>query len=334
MLKELFYCLSDVVNSEHFAKECARLSAGILVSLSMSKDVSIALLRQHEILLHILPWIDMKGLCDDAKHEEAVRNAAISVLNNNIQQMIDEDIAILKSQNVYDRLKKALTTSIDQNIPTRTFANNILQWYERKEAERVEKEHRKALVGGRWVAPMECTLLRLKIPIELRRMIKRYLYSPLNDVLLSSSVKTWQFADPLNVYRLYGHISEWNTSKITTMWQLFHRTNFTTTSSTDSNFNEDIELWDVSNVKSMRGMFDGAKSFNKPLNGWCVDKVESMAMMFQGATCFNQPLDAWNVRYVKTFENMFTGAHAFNQPLHMWENSIGKDADKLGIMSG
>ncbi len=78
----------------------------------------------------------------------------------------------------------------------------------------------------------------------------------------------------------------------------------------------EISNWDTSRVTSMRGMFKDARSFNQPLNNWNVSKVKNMGWMFRGARSFNQPLNDWDVSNVLTMYRMFADAHSFNQPLH------------------
>jgi hypothetical protein len=41
-------------------------------------------------------------------------------------------------------------------------------------------------------------------------------------------------------------------------------------------FNENINVWDVSNVENMEGMFEGCFKFNKPLDKWNVSKVKNI----------------------------------------------------------
>ena len=53
----------------------------------------------------------------------------------------------------------------------------------------------------------------------------------------------------------------------------------------------EINNWDVSNVSSMWGMFNGATSFNQSLDNWNVSNVKNMECMFEDATSFNQPLN-------------------------------------------
>jgi surface protein len=43
-------------------------------------------------------------------------------------------------------------------------------------------------------------------------------------------------------------------------------------------------------------MFYNASAFNQPLDSWDVSNVRSIRGMFEQAYAFNQPLDAWNVK--------------------------------------
>jgi len=83
----------------------------------------------------------------------------------------------------------------------------------------------------------------------------------------------------------YGEISNWDTSRVTSMYRMFYEAEF---------FNQPLNDWKVSNVTNMWGMFFKASSFNQPLNNWNVSNVIYMnsAFMFRDATAFNQPLHA------------------------------------------
>ncbi len=72
-----------------------------------------------------------------------------------------------------------------------------------------------------------------------------------------------------------------------------------------ADFNDDIGGWDVSNVKNMNWMFNGATSFNQPLEKWDVSKVEDMEGTFHGTRAFNQLLDKWDVSSFATSTRMF-----------------------------
>lgn len=86
----------------------------------------------------------------------------------------------------------------------------------------------------------------------------------------------------------------------------------------EKSFNQPIGNWDVSNVKTMFGMFRSS-NFNQDISKWNVSRVENMNQMFLGSF-FNQPLNAWNVGNVIIMDNMFFGS-SFNQPIGKWDVS-------------
>ena len=55
---------------------------------------------------------------------------------------------------------------------------------------------------------------------------------------------------------------------------------------TESDFNQPIGDWDVSNVKDMNGMFYNAKSFNQPIGDWVISHKTDCDNMFYGAKSF------------------------------------------------
>eukprot|EP00978_Attheya_sp_CCMP212_P042517 scaffold260406_cov31-Attheya_sp.AAC.1 len=61
-------------------------------------------------------------------------------------------------------------------------------------------------------------------------------------------------------------------------------------------FNQDLSLWNVSSVTSMKYMFFGATAFNQNLSSWNLSSVTKMYYMFYQATAFNQDLCDWAMR--------------------------------------
>ena len=110
-------------------------------------------------------------------------------------------------------------------------------------------------------------------------------------------------------------ISAWDTSSVTRMDYMFYYTYAWTSHSATS-----IGDWDVSNVRSMVGMFR-ASSFNQDISGWNVGAVTSMVQMFHSATSFNQDISDWSVDNVVDMSNMFYYASAFNQDISAWDTS-------------
>lgn len=61
-------------------------------------------------------------------------------------------------------------------------------------------------------------------------------------------------------------------------------------------FNQDISLWDTSNIISMNYTFAGCWKFNQPLGRWNVSNVKSMvSMLYKGYSLFRQNLNSWCV---------------------------------------
>ncbi len=91
-------------------------------------------------------------------------------------------------------------------------------------------------------------------------------------------------------------IGNWNTSRVTSMQNMFSL----------KNYNQDITTWDTSNVTIMRAMFRANSTFNQNISTWDVSKVTdfgggaSFDAMFSQATSFNQNLGSWNLRSAGT----------------------------------
>ncbi len=121
-----------------------------------------------------------------------------------------------------------------------------------------------------------------------------------ND-LLRVAVNAWN-DNSTTAKGTYGNISEWDTSNITDMRDLFDGM---------SNFNDDISKWDVQNVTSMEGMFRGADKFNGIIQDWDTSNVTSMKEMFLNATKFNGLISNWDTGKVTTMARMFAAGPDF-----------------------
>ncbi len=124
-----------------------------------------------------------------------------------------------------------------------------------------------------------------------------------------------------NCYNLdsINNINKWDMHNVKHLNNMFFSANI---------FNQSIENWNTSNVEDMRSMFSDAYLFNQPLNNWDVSHVIYMGNMFANATAFNKPLNKWNTGNVIDMKLMFTNAGAFNQSLNNW------DVSKVENMTG
>ena len=61
-----------------------------------------------------------------------------------------------------------------------------------------------------------------------------------------------------------------------------------------STFNQDISMWDTSNVTDMSYMFNHAIAFNQDISNWCVSNITSFPYGFDdGATNWTLPRPVW-----------------------------------------
>ena len=86
----------------------------------------------------------------------------------------------------------------------------------------------------------------------------------------------------------------------------------------NSTFNGDISGWDVSNVKSMRWMFENS-TFNGDISKWDVSGVDDMGWMFQNSR-FNGDISKWNMRSVTSTRGMFAYSD-FRGDISKWDVS-------------
>ncbi|WP_434325320.1 BspA family leucine-rich repeat surface protein [Mycoplasma capricolum] len=77
-------------------------------------------------------------------------------------------------------------------------------------------------------------------------------------------------------------------------------------------FNQDISMWDTSNLESLDAMFLGAKKFNQDLSSWNVSNVEILDRTFFETEEFDQDLSNWDVSNVKTMKKTFAKAKKYN----------------------
>ena len=103
------------------------------------------------------------------------------------------------------------------------------------------------------------------------------------DKDIREAVKRW-YQNPVAAERWFGHISEWDVSRVTDMSKLFRGCH---------SLNEDLSRWQTGKVTDMSWMFAGAMSFNSDLSQWQTGKVTDMSYMFLRARTFTSDLSKW-----------------------------------------
>ncbi len=89
------------------------------------------------------------------------------------------------------------------------------------------------------------------------------------DADIQDAVKLWCSNRP-EAESKYGHITDWDTSAVTNMRELFEDC---------TEFNDDISQWNVGNVTNMWRMFYGAAAFNQDIGQWNVsENIEQLTL--------------------------------------------------------
>jgi gliding motility-associated-like protein len=158
---------------------------------------------------------------------------------------------------------------------------------------------------------------------------------------------TFSGADAFN-----GNISNWDVSNVTNFFNMFNAAssfdqplNWTINPTPgaainmramfqSTPFNQDLNLWDMSEVVNTRSMFRLNSAFNGNIDNWNVSKVTDMGAMFLGAANFNRDLSTWDVSSVQSMNSLFQDAVLFNQDLSAWNNRLGSVTDMDYIFSG
>merc|ERR1712032_821008 len=165
-------------------------------------------------------------------------------------------------------------------------------------------------------------VLRHKIALEKDIRTDKDIYEAVDD---------WR-EDPVAAERRYGHISDWDVSRVTRMTRLFYVDD--EGFSVKNNFDEDLSRWQTGNVTDMSGMFEGARSFTSDLSQWQTGNVTNMRAMFFGASSFTSDLSKWQIGNVTEMSEMFYDATAFTSDLSQWQTGNVRDMSRMFYKSG
>lgn len=120
------------------------------------------------------------------------------------------------------------------------------------------------------------------------------------------------------------NVSNWDTSKVTTMINTF---------SYCRNISKlDISKWNTSNVTNMRGMFYYCNSLKSlDISKWDTSKVVDMSGMFQECNQIETPLyvSKWNTSNVTTMKSMFEYCSSPSLDVSKWNTSNVTNMDRM-----
>ena len=144
-------------------------------------------------------------------------------------------------------------------------------------------------------------------------------YSGGDRRFFNGDISDWDTSQVTKMYQMFrgcisfnGDIGNWNTSQVTDMRLMFHYSYA---------FNQNIGNWDTSKVTSLDRMFYLAKVFDQPIGTWDTSQVTNMYQIFRHAYTFNQPIGNWDTSSVTSMQEMFYEDYAFNQPIGNWDTS-------------
>lgn len=150
----------------------------------------------------------------------------------------------------------------------------------------------------------------------------------------SSSIKNWDTSKVTTINTIFysqplfnQEIGLWNVSNVTDMQSalnVYTPTLAVTAGQFNNAGSDSIKNWNTSNVTNMSAMFSGQALFNQPINSWNTSKVTNMSFMLQCLT-FNQPLNSWDTSKVTNMSRMLQIALAFNQPINNWQLPLVTD---------
>ena len=142
-------------------------------------------------------------------------------------------------------------------------------------------------------------------------------------------VSSWNTSSATRMYNMFGgcnllrrlDLSTWNVSKVTNMSEMFYECWHLKSAG--------ISGWNVSRVKDMSNMFEGCTLLNEDISGWDVSEVRDVDCMFSGCESFNTDLSAWDTSNVTRMASMFFSCQEFNSDLSGWDVSKVKNVSNM-----
>ncbi|MDQ0567733.1 BspA family leucine-rich repeat surface protein [Mycoplasma yeatsii] len=179
-----------------------------------------------------------------------------------------------------------------------------------------------------------------------------------NAESFNGNITTWNTENVINMGHMFEeaekfnkNLTKWNVSKVKYMNHMFVNTTISTSlfewsnkissleemeymfakSKFDRNEEKSISSWNISSIKSLKGLFQGS-DYNLNLNGKfseTMSNVIDFSYMFSNESKFNREIKDWDLFSAITVKEMFSGNKVFNQKLDALNNT-----NKLKDVSG
>ncbi len=291
-------------------------------SITPSSDKSIP-----NNVLDVLVKLGNKKVNNDPKSTADTNNAAQSE-------------AVLLEDTVSNLLDKIIEKRVNQRLNELgiTDSNGSLN---KSSIEEIEEKNSKQSLKAPDVATQKDSSLQKKISTAQKIVKRKFKYHPKtkeeleqlcrDESVYLGDIDTSKITDMSGLFEViidcydrdfdcydgdFSGIELWDVSNVENMGGMF----------ANSSFNQDISSWDVSNVKNMSGMFYGS-DFNQDISSWDVSNVKNMSGMFAN-TSFNQDISSWDVSNVKNMSDMFSYS-SFNQDISSWDVSNVKNMSDM-----
>ncbi|WP_422105453.1 BspA family leucine-rich repeat surface protein [Winogradskyella sp.] len=144
------------------------------------------------------------------------------------------------------------------------------------------------------------------------------------EVQIAGNLETFNMATAgFNTARKLLEVSHWGSSAWTSFNNAFFGCENMDVTATDAP--------DLSNVTSLRGMFNQCRSLvgTAAFSSWDLSNVTDISFMFNNAELFNQDIGVWNVGNVTNMSNTFSATETFNQDLNTWDMSSVQIAEYM-----
>lgn len=101
------------------------------------------------------------------------------------------------------------------------------------------------------------------------------------------------------------HINSWDTSKVTSMAQMFTNAGITFECDDDNPCpdNANLKNWQTSQVRNMLGMFKKLTTANPDVSNWRTDNLNNIEMMFQDSEGADPDVSNWNFSKINRFKD-------------------------------